>query len=208
MNMNATTTTPATTAFLDAVRIYLSDLPEHEREDLMADIEQHVAEVAAEWDGPLTTILGSPLAFVDDYRQSAHVPVAPPSPEPPPLLDRAVRLVERLRTSDQVSAANVYLHDARPGWWGIRGYIGATSALQLLTGSPSPTTLDPAAHGLIGIALIALSMFLSIHLGRRSQKRTWRRRLAILVNVAVVLLAFTAGSQLRANAMQARHASG
>jgi hypothetical protein len=73
------TTSPAVGAYLASVRAALSDLPAEERDELCEDLEQHLVEVAAESDEPLSARLGSPESYAAELRASAGLgaPVAP-----------------------------------------------------------------------------------------------------------------------------------
>lgn len=191
-----TQTSSAVTAYLDAVRLYLSDLPEWDVEDLMADIEQHVLEVASEWDGPITSVLGDPITFVEEYRRSANVPPVSQAPTTPPLIDRLVRTIERARRGQTWQSMRSFAREARPGWWALRGYMAASVLLLVVSSSSRTTMVNPFAFGPPGLLISAIGVVLSVHLGRRSQLRSWRRWVAIASNVAVVAGLLIAGQQL------------
>lgn len=58
-------TTPAAThdevaTYLVIVRVHLYDLPDDELDDLLAELEEHLREVAAETEEPLERVLGTP----------------------------------------------------------------------------------------------------------------------------------------------------
>jgi len=194
MNTTNDTLDSAVTAYLDAVRLYLSDLPEWDIEDLMTDIEQHVLEVASEWDGPITTLLGDPISFVDEYRQSAEVPPVTPPVTTPPLVDRIVRAIESVRTGNLWLSIRAFAQEARPGWWAVRGFLASSVLLFMVTSSSQTALLNPLVHGPLGLIPAVLAVGLSVHLGRRSQRRTWRRWIAIAANVAVVAATLVMGS--------------
>lgn len=191
-----TPTTSAVTAYLDAVRLYLSDLPDWDVEDLMADIEQHVIEVASEWDGPITSVLGDPVSFVEEYRQSADVPPVQAGPSTPPLLDRLVRAVENLRKGHLWLSVRAFAQEARPGWWALRGYMAASIVMVVASSTSRSTMVDPFVFGPKGLILTALGVLLSVHLGRRSQTRSWRRWGAIVANLVVVSGIIVTGQQV------------
>src|SRR5260370_7513852 len=80
------------------VRAQLADLPATERDALLEDLEQHLAEVAAEGEGSLVDRLGPPEAYAVELRaaySAGHqttptTPTAPtthtPRPHPPETL--------------------------------------------------------------------------------------------------------------------------
>ena len=184
------------TAYLDAVRIYLSDLPDWDVEDLMADIEQHVIEVASEWDGPITSVLGDPVSFVEEYRQSADVPRVQAGPSTPPLVHRLVRAVENLRKGHLWLSIRAFAQEARPGWWALRGYMAASIVMLIASSTSRTTMVNPFVFGPQGVVLAALGITLSVHLGRRSQEPSWRRWGAIVANVVVVSAVILTGQQV------------
>ncbi len=184
------------TAYLDAVRLYLSDLPDWDVEDLMADIEQHVIEVASEWDGPITTVLGDPVTFVEEYRQSADVPPVSTGSSTPPLIDRLVHTVENLRKGQLWLSLREFAREARPGWWALRGYMAASIVMFTVSSTSQTTMVDPFVFGPTGLLISAVGVVLSVHLGRRSQGRSWRRWVAIAANTAVLTAVFITGQQV------------
>lgn len=186
----------AVTAYLDAVRLYLSDLPDWDVEDLMADIEQHVIEVASEWDGPITSVLGDPISFVEEYRLSADVPSVSVGPSTPPLIDRVVHTVENLRKGHLWLSVRAFAREARPGWWGLRGYMAASIVMFIFSSTTRTTMVDPFVFGPLGLLVSVVGVVLSIHLGRRSQRPSWRRWVAIALNVVVLAALIISGQQV------------
>src|SRR5687767_7085569 len=69
--MTSTTVDLQVKTYIAAVAARLADLPQEERDDLMADLEQHLHEVAAEGDGTLTERLGTPESYAAELRTSA-----------------------------------------------------------------------------------------------------------------------------------------
>lgn len=79
--MNDSTGNSVVAAYVGAVRDELADLSVSDRADLMEDVSEHVAAVAAEYDDPtmdaLVDRLGAPASFAAELRESAGlVPVA------------------------------------------------------------------------------------------------------------------------------------
>jgi hypothetical protein len=95
--------TPEGEAFLARVRDELADLPPDERDELLEDIESHLAEVAGEGEVALAARLGSAEEFAQELRNSAGLPprAAPSSPSRLDVarawLDGVVRRVASLR---------------------------------------------------------------------------------------------------------------
>jgi hypothetical protein len=164
--------TPEGEAFLARVRDELADLPPDERDELLEDIESHLAEVAGEGDVALAARLGSAEEFAQELRNSAGLPprVAPSSSSrlirARAWLDRAALRGQSLRT--QLDAALV--------WRLARGWLLAV-AFALVIGGLGDTSAWGHTHiwlphpGLRGYgAPLALAAFvvLSIWLGRRA----------------------------------------
>jgi hypothetical protein len=72
--MTAIALTPEGEAFLARVRDELADLPPDERDELLEDIESHLAEVAGEGGVGLAARLGSAEEFAQELRNSAGLP--------------------------------------------------------------------------------------------------------------------------------------
>jgi len=165
------TTTADIDAYASRVRVALSDLPAAEREDLVADLEDHLAEVAAE--GDLVELLGTPEAYTAELRSSAGLPPRPgPAPrERPAWLDGTLG----------------FLPELLPGWWVLRGLV-LGAVLGLLLGSTLLAVL---------FALVAVPA--SVVLGRRGATDTALHWLGVALSVAaagalVLALGFAGGS--------------
>jgi hypothetical protein len=76
--MTAIALTPEAEAFLARVRDELADLPPDERDELLEDIESHLAEVAGEGGAGLAARLGSAEEFAQELRISAGLPPRAP----------------------------------------------------------------------------------------------------------------------------------
>jgi hypothetical protein len=181
--------------YYQRVRDCLGDLEVTVRDDLLEDLPDHLAEVAAEGTGSLIERLGTPEDYAAELRTAAGL--AGPSEvrigrswaergrRLAELLDRAdVRLARPLgyaRLSELLAAL-------RPGWWVLRGWLAA----QLLCGTHD----GDSWHGFVprlnnspvlGFVMLIAVVAASIWLGRRSPDWTvWPRR---LVAAAGVLLA-------------------
>lgn len=193
-------------AYLEQVRVYLDDLPEGERDDLLDDLEQHLSEVLAEDDEPLAARLGTPEDYAAELRQSAGLP--PRDAGTDSSFARAHARVRRSslgRLAAAVSshratrAVRDFLPEARPGWWVARAVIGVaawmlTTQYVAIHDLPVPPI---AGSRLLTVGLAAVAVWGSVWLGRRSDHSRNLRLLSIAVNVVVVLLAYAATDELR-----------
>jgi hypothetical protein len=201
-------TLTSTHNYVEAVAAHLDDLPEAERRDLLEDLEQHIAEVAAEAEGTLEQILGSPEAYARELRTSAGLP---PNDEKlaASLVQRGlssapVRWVRRTLDTAPARAVREFLPQLRPAWWVGRGYLGVlvvNAGLYRLGREGGSYNWDfilpiPRLGGstLVGVAAIIAAVWVSVALGRRAAEDRGLRMLNWAANAAtvVVLLAVIA----------------
>jgi hypothetical protein len=62
--------------YLARVRAALADLPPRTRDELLEDLPDHLAEIAAEGDEPLESRLGPPQAYAAELRAAANLDTA------------------------------------------------------------------------------------------------------------------------------------
>jgi len=159
-------------AYGTRVRAALSDLPAADRDDLLADLEDHLAEVAAE--GPLEELLGSPAAYAAELRSSAGLPAG---------AGGGPGRWQELTGQPWLRPTLDFLPELRPGWWVLRGVLVAwVASMWLAGGLPSV------------VALSVLLVPASVILGRRSVADRRMRLAGVAASVAavVVLLLFVA----------------
>jgi uncharacterized membrane protein len=150
------------------VRAELSDLPGDERDALLEDLEDHLAEVAAESEVPLAARLGSPKAYAAELRAAYGV-----------AREQRVRRAGRLRRAGRAARAVLagsavyaavrgFLPELRPAWWVLRAYLAMMMLAVLFRGAspvqPIPNPLS--SRGLLQIILTAVAIVLSIRIGR------------------------------------------
>ncbi len=190
-------------AYLTAVERLLDDLPEDDRRELLEDLEEHLTEVAAEGDGTLADRLGPPDVYASELRASAGLPPRADVTEPAEatLRDRARassvgRSVQTAFNAAPVRAVRAFLPDLKPGWWVLRGYMAAV-AIDYLVFAPNPSGGFPwpSVNGssILGLALIAACIWLSVVAGRRavtSARVGWLGLAASVVIIATFLAAW------------------
>lgn len=164
-------------AYADAVLRELADLPEAERADLVEDLEQHLAEVAAEGDGSLSAQLGAPEAYAAELRASAGLSAfaAPHHSWRAQLRASAEHAGVRLRSLPGAAAVLEFLPELRPAWWLVRGPL-----LVLLVAGIDSLRLGVSLPLLVSMVAAAAA---SVALGRRGA----RGRLGAAAIVANVL---------------------
>jgi hypothetical protein len=183
-------------AYADAVRRALADLPVKTRDELLEDLPDHLAEVAAEGEGTLADRLGSPEAYAAEVRRAAGVRA--PGPTGRSVDDRLIAVWEdargRLRIADRrlgpaigYQSLSDYLRLLRPAWWVLRGYLVAMFITVVTTGADFG--LLPRLGGSTLAAFLMLGVFVpaSIWFGRREHRLDRGPR--VVVGLATALLA-------------------
>ena len=122
--------TPEAEAFLARVRDELADLPPDERDELLEDIESHLAEISEEGGLSLSARLGSAEEFALELRHSAGLPPRAEGAAPSRLDDARVRLERVLRRGEALRA---HLNAALV-WWLARGWLLAVAAAVVIGG--------------------------------------------------------------------------
>jgi hypothetical protein len=126
-----TTTTADVDGYAARVRAALADLPAPDRDDLLADLADHLAEVAA--DGRLAE-LGDPEAYAAELRSSAGLP------EP-----RAARRIpgplRALAARPWARGTLAFLPRLLPGWWVLRGALFPAALIHWQTSYPKMALL-------------------------------------------------------------------
>lgn len=121
--------TPEGEAFLARVRDELADLPPDERDELLEDIESHLAEVAGEGETALAARLGSAEEFAQELRNSAGLP-----PRTAP--GASSRLQVARAWIDGLSRRGEWLRgqlDASLAWSLVRGWLLAVALAFVIT---------------------------------------------------------------------------
>jgi len=181
--------------YVDGVRKALGDLPPAVRDELLEDLPEHLAEVAAEGTGSLVDRLGPPDAYAAELRATAGVG----TPTATPNLDArisaaAVKVRARLRHLDTrtgpligYAKASDFLRLLRPGWWVLRGYLAAMLITVMHANNYGllPQFDDSVVAGLL---LLAVAVACSIWLGRRKAGLSRWPRLAVNAGNALAIV--------------------
>ncbi|WP_347606332.1 hypothetical protein [Acrocarpospora sp. B8E8] len=171
--------------YAQAVRDALADLPAADLEELVEDLDDHLAEVAAESDVPLEERLGSPEAYAAELRAAYGG-----RPEDLAQVRPGVRARVGSWAAGTVARAHTrasrfppyrqlagFMPDLRPAWWVLRGYA---LGLLLVSFSTMTTQFVPESIGAWLFTLAAI--WLSVWIGRRA-RGGWGRTLLVAVNV-------------------------
>jgi hypothetical protein len=153
------TLSPAKAGYLARVTQGLSDLPAEEREEMVQDLEAHLSELE---DEEVERVLGSPEAFVEEFRVSAGL--GQPTQARP---SRRARAREDLNLLAARLSAVTHWQTVRPLWVWTRGWllVCAWSLLYDYEGFerfPIPSIAQSSAYGLVlVVAATALSVWLA-----------------------------------------------
>ncbi|GAA2283786.1 hypothetical protein GCM10009853_042960 [Glycomyces scopariae] len=190
-------------AYLVAVERHLSDLPEPVREDLLSDLDSHLAEVVADL-APGTTLvdlLGSPESYARELRETAETE----REEAGARMRRRFRetvepLVSRTRAAADRYAASTGHTDAadlaarlRPGWWVARGVLVAALFVYWLSAAQYGVTGFRVLGSLPGLILLTAAVLFgawaSLRIGAKSLE--WgrdRRRWTAAAGLAILAI--------------------
>ena len=188
------------TIYAAIVRAQLADLPPMERDVLLEDLGQHLAEVAAEGEGSLVDRVGPAEAYAVELR-AAYSTGHQTTQSTQTTQTNGVHLAESVRAAaarviDSGWARQIvaFLPELRPAWWVLRGYLAALILTAALSGGynlgpiPNPTT----RHGLFQIIATVVAIWLSVRIGRRSRALPQGVRfLAVSANVLIAFIAIT-----------------
>jgi len=181
-----TAATADVAAYLAAVRSSLSDLPEAERDDLVAEVEASLVESAGEG-GSISARLGPPEEFAAELRSAAGLhETAPPARGPSQL----AILAKRLGSDPRVARLRSLAVELAPIWWVARGYLAVGAVAYVLdagwsTRYPIVPRIGSAETGLV---LIVLAIVVSVWIGLQTRRHgTPLPRLASALNAALVV---------------------
>ncbi|SDJ52679.1 hypothetical protein SAMN05421874_102101 [Nonomuraea maritima] len=140
-----------------AVRDALADHPD--REELLEDLDDHLAEIAAESDQPIEERLGPPQAYAEELAAAYG---ERPRRGRTSLRGRLAGAHARLMAQAPYRALAGFLPELRPGWWVLRGYLLATLLL-VVAGDGGLVPGDVA-----GWVVVAALVLVSVWFGRRT----------------------------------------
>jgi len=152
--------------YATAVRAALADVPADRSAELLEDLEEHLAEVAADGDEPLQSRLGPPAAYARELRTAAGLPAGPQAPG-----ERsagAAELVARLRAWEPVRQVERFLPELRPAWWVVRAWAALTAVDVVFVGSPS-FPVPTLGLGPVGFLATVAAIAWSVRLGLRAR---------------------------------------
>lgn len=197
--MNATRHAEEAERYLEAVRAHLGGSQSPEVAELLDDLQQHLIEVAAEHDGPLTDRLGTPERYAEELRASAGLP--PGSEQQTRVqqawsaaLARAAARADHWLAKPWVSS----LRESGMVWFITRGYAMALAWGVTSTWHVGLSTFPvPHIGGNGTFSLFATSALIAVSVAAGKRRDEGRRRLDVLCTLALVLLCLWALLDLR-----------
>ncbi len=201
--MNSTSTEEIT-AYVAAVRAALAGLPEATRDELLEDLPEHLAEVAADDIGTLVDRLGPPSVYAAELLAGAGYVGGFPDPPPrrDPFGEMRDTVLRHARTVDVRTGplfgharASDFLTLLRPAWWVLRGYLAAMVVAAVLDNTGQPIGLLPRIGGseVVALLLLGAGVVASIWLGRRSARLAKGPRYALWAGTAVLVFVALGG---------------
>ena len=162
----------ASDTYLAAVGVALAGVPDSDRQELLDDLAEHLAELAHESDAELIQRLGTPEQYAAELLASAGIVPADTQRAPKRWTERVRRLQAQL-DGPRGRAALVFANELRPGWWVVRGWlvvaaIAARSGLQKALWIPNVT-----GKPIVDVALLAVAVFVSVKIGRGPKWAAW-----------------------------------
>ncbi|MEV0148565.1 MULTISPECIES: hypothetical protein [unclassified Nonomuraea] len=149
--------------YAQAVRDALADHPE--REELLEDLDDHLAEIAAESDATLEERLGPPATYAEELAAAYGGRPAGRQRRRLDLRRRLEDLHALLLRKGPYRALVGFLPGLRPGWWVLRGYVLAMLLADLATD-------DHVVPDNLGEwVIVAAAVWASVWLGRRGGGR-------------------------------------
>ena len=195
---DTTTTTKPIRDFALAVRAALSDLPADDVDDLTDGLEADLTEQAADFgDADAGAAapefeLGDPVAYADELRGAAGLPVRGATPTVRVSALRRLRAragavragaARRIRSNAASAPVLDFLLVLRPLWWVLRGWVVYAVAEIFVGGAISTMPTNPMR----ALALMAF-VILSVQWGRgRWLPWRWLPRFRTVVSVCAVL---------------------
>jgi hypothetical protein len=171
-------------AYLAAVRAALSDLPEDERADLLAEVEASLVETVGEDERPIAS-LGPPEAFAAELRASAGLGDAVVHAVSSGGLDALRSLASGVVRRPEVRRVFRLARELAPAWWLVRGCL-VVAAVAAATGA-SWSIAHPWLPHLPSARATALWLVLAIAASCALGLRT-RGRASAVILIAVLAI--------------------
>lgn len=192
------TTTPAdlddvarpssSAAYVAAVAAALAGVEGPERQELLDDLAEHLAELEAEDGDSLAARLGPPEEYATDLVASAGLDLAAGEhPPAAPLWRRTIDATTASLQGQRAADLRAFAVEARPAWWLVRGWCVLALLTVATSDNRSTFPLPHAFHDdLVSFVALVGATLLSVRLGRSGG---WLARLATVAGVIGLVVA-------------------
>lgn len=174
------------------VRAALADVPAERKAELLEDLEEHLAEVAADGGEPLFVRLGPAPEYAAELRRAAGLsgPAQASAPTGGSWRSDLARQLAEQRASATVTAVRDFLPELRPAWWVVRAWGALLAVDAVFFGGPSFVVPTFGLGPVVGLVLTAAAVTWSVRRGLRARQRpdTGSRPLALLANAVLAAL--------------------
>ena len=171
------------------VRAALADVPAERKAELLEDLEEHLAEVAADGGEPLFVRLGPAAEYAAELRRAAGLsaPAQPSAPTGGSWRSDLARQLAEQRASATVTAVRDFLPELRPAWWVVRAWGALLAVDAVFFGGPSFVVPTFGLGPVVGLVLTAAAVTWSVRRGLRARQRpaTGSRPLALFANAVL-----------------------
>ena len=189
--MNTTLLDKDVKRYVDAVAVALVDLPDATRTEILEDLAAHLGEFDLA-NGTLDAQLGDPAVYAEELRASAGF-----APPPSPIMGGSQVGAQVRRVADTVRAhrwsisTRAFLPSLEPAWWVLRAWL---VVLVMAGATPSDIPI-PAPNGnvLVGFALLALLIPMSVRLGQGAKRANHRHINRAMTALGIILLLVSFG---------------
>lgn len=173
--------------YLEKVRAELIDISEEEREEIVQDLEAHLAELD---DSQIVEQLGDPSVFAAEFRRSAGLEGSTGRP------DTAWKRIRRFRARLDTWAARLASvtrwATVRPTWVGVRGWLVVSIIAGRIESEPFRQFPIPSIGNstFVGLLMVLGATWLSVWLDRTPRSEVRGATSAVYSAIAGLLLVF------------------
>ncbi len=179
-------------AYAADVRSALGDLPPEEKVALLEDLEDHLAEIAAEAEGTLTERLGPPDQYATELRAAYGAAHSGATRREPQLRNAVTGFLARITRTGWYTDVRSFLPSLRPAWWVFRAYVVVLILTALFSRGYNVRPIPNPFHsrGLLQLIATLVAIVISVRLGQRGRPRARNLQgLAFVANVAIAVFA-------------------
>lgn len=180
--------------FVEAVSHCFDDLREEDREELLADLEQHLLELAADEPDAFEAELGDPHRYASELRETAGL-AAPGLKQPGRLSRWNTAVNDRVRSiidHPRMDPVVEFVPMLRPTWWIVRAWAPLVLLGMIFGGQGWAANVVSPGGSLLGFLLLVGAVTFSVRAGMRGLDRgKWWRIATWAGGAAAVIVAMS-----------------